>query len=314
MMQAVPITVVGSINRDIVVQCRAAPERGETVTGTALAFGHGGKGANQAFAAARLGGNVAMIARVGQDDYGPLARAALASAGCDVSAIRTAGPMSGQALVLVEGDGSNRIVVIPGANGHFTADELSHDATLLGRGGLLLLQLETPMPTVIRAASLARAGGAQVILDPAPAAGLPQELVALADIITPNRTELEAIAARPLCDGAAVVAAARELRASGPKVVIVKLGAQGCLLLDGDGDGAQWLAAPAVHAVDTTGAGDTFNAGLAVALAQRQPMAVAARFAVAAAALSVTRHGAQASAPTHAEVETLLQRAASEGQ
>ena len=165
---------------------------------------------------------------------------------------------------------------------------------------------------MIRAASLARAGGAQVILDPAPAAGLPQELVALADIITPNRTELETIAARPLPDRAAVVHAAKQLRASGPKVVIVKLGAQGCLLLDGDG--AQWLAAPAVHAVDTTGAGDTFNAGLAVALAQRQPMAVAARFAVAAAALSVTRHGAQASAPTHAEVETLLQRAAWEGQ
>lgn len=314
MTQTVPITVVGSINRDIVVRCPTAPERGETVTGNALAFGHGGKGANQAFAAARLGGNVAMIAHVGEDDYGPQARAALAAVGCDVSAVRTAGPMSGQALVLLEADGSNRIVVVPGANGRFSADELNHDAALLERGGLVLLQLETPLPTVIRAASMARAGGAQVILDPAPAPanGLPQELLALADIITPNRTELETISGRPLHDRAAVVDAAQQLRASGPQVVIVKLGAQGCLLLDGDG--VRRHAAPRVPVVDTTGAGDTFNAGLAVALAEGQPMASAVRFAVVAAALSVTRHGAHASAPTRAEVETWLQSAASEGQ
>lgn len=299
-----PITVVGSINRDIVVRYDTLPLAGETVFGQHLAFGHGGKGANQALAAARLGGAVAMLGRVGADDYGALARQALATAGCAVLGVRTLGDLSGQALVLVGRDAGNRILVIKGANGQFTASELERDAALLARGGLVLLQLEIPLETVVLAAATARAGNARVILDPAPAAPLPRQLLQATDILTPNQTELATLTGNSSASPADVIEAAQQLRAWGPGAVIVKMGAEGCLLLDASGP--RRFAAPRVAAVDSTGAGDCFNAALAVALSEEAALADACRFAVAAASLSVTRQGAQASAPSRVEVEDFL--------
>ncbi len=306
MSRRLPITVVGSINRDIVVHYDTLPRIGETVFGEHLSFGHGGKGANQAFAASRLGGDVAMVGRVGQDEYGALACRVLATEGCAVAGVRTLGDLSGQALVLVGRDAGNRILVIKGANGQFTARELERDAALLARGGLVLLQLEIPLETVVLAAEKARAGSARVLLDPAPAIALPLELLQVIDILTPNQTELAALTGRAPASHAEVIEAAQQLRAQGPGAVIVKMGAEGCLLLDANGP--RRFAAPAVEAIDTTGAGDCFNAALAVSLAEDASLADACRFAVVAASLSVTRQGAQASAPQRVEVEELLAR------
>lgn len=304
MSRRLPITVVGSINRDIIVHYDTLPLVGETVFGQHLTFGHGGKGANQAFAASRLGGDVAMVGRVGQDDYGAIARQVLATEGCAVAGIRTLGDLSGQALVLVGRDAGNRILVIKGANGRFTASELERDAAPLARGGFVLLQLEIPLETVVLAAGKARAGNARVLLDPAPAIPLPPELLQLTDILTPNQTELAALTGSAPASPAEVIEAAQQLRARGPGAVIVKMGAEGCLLLDANGP--RRFAAPGVTAIDTTGAGDCFNAALAVSLSEDASLADACRFAVAAASLSVTRQGAQASAPQRVEVEDFL--------
>lgn len=308
MSSRLPLTVVGSINHDIVVHYDTLPQIGETVFGQRLLFGHGGKGANQAVAASRLGGDVTMVGRVGEDDYGRLARQALVTEGCAVPGVRTLGDLSGQALVLVGQDAGNRILVIQGANGQFTASELERDAALLARGGLVLLQLEIPLETVVLAAAKARAGNARVLLDPAPAMPLPLELLQVTDILTPNQTELAGLTGNCPASPAEVIEAAQRLRALGPGAVIVKMGAEGCLLLDANGP--RRFAAPGVDAVDTTGAGDCFNAALAVALSEDASLADACRFAVVAAALSVTRPGAQASAPSRGEVEDFLARLA----
>jgi ribokinase len=274
------------------------------VHGQSIAWGGGGKGANQAFAAARLGGNVAMIGAVGDDGNGSEARAALAAAGCDVGGVRTIGQTSGQAIVLVQDDGTNSIVVVEGANGLFDRRELLDDADRLTRAAIVLLQLEIPIETVLEATALARRAGSQLILDPAPAAVLPESLLRSVDVLTPNQTELAAMSGRHPGDRPAMVEAARALRARGTGTVIVKLGAEGCLLVDGDGE--RHLAAPALDAIDTTGAGDIFNGALAVALSEGRAMSDACRFAIAAAALSVARRGAQAATPTRDEVETLF--------
>lgn len=308
MSRRLPLTVVGSINRDIVVHYDTLPRVGETVFGQRLLFGHGGKGANQAVAASRLGGDVTMVGRVGEDDYGRLAREALVTEGCAVPGVRTLGDLSGQALVLVGQDAGNRILVIQGANGQFTASDLERDAALLARGGIVLLQLEIPLETVVLAAEKARAGNARVLLDPAPAMPLPLELLQVTDILTPNQTELAVLTGNSPASPAEVIEAAQRLRAQGPGAVIVKMGAEGCLLLDANGP--RHFAAPGVDAVDTTGVGDCFNAALAVALSEDASLADACRFAVVAAALSVTRPGAQASAPSRGEVEGFLARLA----
>lgn len=307
MTPSTPIIVVGSINRDHMVRCHQLPLPGETVHGRSIAWGGGGKGANQAFAAARLGGDVAMIGAVGGDAYGSEARAALAAAGCDVGGARTIGATSGQAIVLVQSDGTNSIVVIEGANGLFDRRELLGAADRLTRAAIVLLQLEIPVETVVEAAALARRAGSQLILDPAPTAVLPESLLRSVDIVTPNQTELAATSGREPGDRPAIAEAARTLRARGAGTVIVKLGAEGCLLVDSDGE--RHLAAPAVNAVDTTGAGDIFNGAFAVALAEGREMAEACRFAIAAAAISVTRCGAQAATPAREEAETMLRNA-----
>jgi ribokinase len=302
------ITVVGSLNMDFVVQVETLPRPGETVLGGGLATVPGGKGANQACAASKLGGNVRMVGRVGDDALGRELRQSLAAAGVDTTAVlATEGTPSGVALISVEAGGQNQIVVASGANGLLTPADVAHALGGAGRG-LLLLQLESPPETIERAVALGKARGMTVLLDPAPARQLSLALLAGVSCLTPNESEAMTLLERP---GGAISLAnapevARALCARGPRAVILKLGENGAFL--DDGTCARHFPAPKVDAVDTTAAGDTFNGALAVALAEGRSMPEAIPFANAAAALSVTRHGAQASIPMRAEVDAFVTR------
>lgn len=311
------IVVVGSLNADLVVQVPRFPAPGETLSGSGYAMYPGGKGANQAYAAARLGGRVAMIGQIGQDAEGEWLKDGLAGAGCDVSGVtRDAGQPSGRAIITIDSTGQNCIVLVPGSNMSFTPGRLEANRGLIERAHLVLLQLEIPMDTVVAAARLAKKAGARVILDPAPAVPLPEELLRLADYVTPNETELGILAAVSVEHGAgggasgsgsedgglgAVRERARALTARGARKALVKLGAEGAFLTDGNQE--HFCPAIRVQVVDTTAAGDTFNGAFAVALAEGKSEAEACRFAGIAAGLSVTRRGAQTSVPSRAEVE-----------
>lgn len=305
------IVVIGSLNMDLVGCAARIPVVGETITGHTFFGEPGGKGANQAYAAAKLGGRVAMLGRVGGDDFGRQMRANLEQAGCDVSGVLTLPDVSsGIALIFVADAGQNSIIIVPGANGRFSPEDIDGAHVSLAGAAWVLLQLENPLSTVLAAARAASLAGARVILDPAPAQSVPDELFALADIITPNETEAAILADLPPAslNRDQALAIARKLQARGAKTVIVKLGEQGCLLADPDN--SQLLPAPSVKAVDTTAAGDEFNAGLAVGLSEGLDLPSACRFANAAAALSVTKLGAQASAPTRAELNDFIQKGA----
>jgi ribokinase len=306
MIVAGRIVVVGSLNVDLVVGVDRLPAPGQTVAGRDFAAIPGGKGANQACAAARLGGEVSMIGRVGEDAHGELLRQSLASAGVDVSHVLSdARAATGVALITVERSGQNDIVIVPGANGAFTVEELERGQEQLDSAAVVLLQLEVPLPTVQAAARRARRAGATVILDPAPAAPLPDDLLRDIDYLTPNETELAALVggARPEGDAEAA-RQARELIGRGARAVVVKRGERGALLVVAGGE-TSWPAL-SVTAVDATAAGDAWNGAFAFALASGSPPAVAGRLATAAAAVSVTRRGAQPSMPTLAEVEALM--------
>jgi len=298
------IVVAGSLNMDLVAVASRIPSPGETVLGREFFQAPGGKGGNQAHAAARLGGSAAMLGRVGSDDLGRILKANLQAAGCDVSQVKATPGSSGVALISIDDAGQNSILVAPGANALYAPADFEEDAHVLVGAGLLLLQLEIPIETVTAAAAAGRRAGAKVILDPAPAPeALPAVLCRHVDILTPNEVEaaqLLGLEAERLSLAEAEALAAR-LLATGVGAVIVKLGPQGCLVADG-GRMSQ-VAAPAVDAVDTTAAGDVFNGALAVALAEQATLAEACRFAVHAAALSVTRIGAQPSMPVRDEVD-----------
>ena len=302
---SVPITVAGSLNMDFVVQVRRLPQPGETVIGGGFATIPGGKGANQAFAAGRLGGNVRMLGRVGDDVFGRQLVENLARAGVDARAVRVSeATASGVALIFVEVGGQNQIVVASGANGLLSPEDVALD--LGTAGGLLLLQLETPLETVEMAVALAGAQGMTVILDPAPARPLPETLLARVSVLTPNESEAMVLLDRrgssvSLPDAPEV---ARALLARGPQAVLLKLGEHGAYLQDGSG--GRLFEGFRVHAVDATAAGDTFGGALGVALAEGRPIHEAIPFANAAAALSVTRLGAQASMPERRDVDALL--------
>lgn len=304
------VVVVGSLNMDFVVQVKHLPAPGETVLGRDFQMIPGGKGANQACAAGKLGtGGVAvrMIGRVGYDLFADHLKASLAAAGVDVSAVAAArSAPTGVALIWVDSAGQNSIVVAPGANHALDAADVEAMRPVFRGGTWALFQLETPLDTVAAALALARAEGLRTILDPAPAQPLAAELLAQVDILTPNESEALMLLGRPaarVCPGDAPALAAA-LRQLGPRTAILKLGDQGCYWAGEEG--ARHFPAFPVAVRDTTAAGDTFNAALAVALAEGRPVEPAIRFANAAAAISVTRLGAQASAPARAEVDAFL--------
>lgn len=303
------IVVVGSLNADFVVRVPRCPAAGETIPGERFSMFPGGKGANQAYAAARLGGRVSMVGQVGNDPWGGILRENLASAGADVSGVlRDERVSSGIAVIIVESSGQNRIVIVPGSNGTFTPDRLEGARGILASASVVLLQLEIPLETVREAARLARAAGARVILDPAPAVPLPDELLREVDCLTPNETELAVLAGNPPADAldrGRASRMARELLGRGAREVIVKMGAAGALLVEASRE--HFWPARRVRALDTTAAGDAFNGAFAVALAEGQGEEEAGAFAGAAAAVSVTREGAQPSMPTREEVKRLLE-------
>jgi ribokinase len=299
--EAPAVAVVGSLNLDIVVPVPRHPTPGETVLGGDHFQNPGGKGANQAVAAARLGQPVAMVGRVGDDDAGRALLSALRADGVDTrGVVVTDGAPTGIALIAVDERGENSIVVSPGANARVSAGDVETAAAALEGAAVLLLQLEVPVEAVSRAASLA---GGTVVLNPAPAppAALPAELLAGIDVLVPNRGELARLA------GADVAATLEEVEAQavglrGPPVVVT-LGSEGALVVESDG--VAHVPAPRVGAVDTTAAGDAFCGALADALVGGQSLVDAARWAVRAAAITCTRPGAQASLPRRDDVEAL---------
>ncbi|MGB9753715.1 ribokinase [Roseiflexus castenholzii] len=297
------IVVFGSINMDLVVRTPRLPAPGETLTGHSFFTAPGGKGANQAVACARLGAPTRMVGRVGDDLFGEQLRHSLRSFGVqDDGVLTTPGP-SGVALIAVDDAAENTIVIVPGANGAVGSEDMPRLERALDGARALLLQLETPLATVAAAARAGRARGATVILDPAPALPLPDELYALADILTPNESEATTLTGIPVHDEQSAAAAARALLARGARTVIIKLGARGALAADANG--VRFWPAFTVTAVDTVAAGDAFNGGLAVALSEGRPFEEAIRWGLAAGALSVTKHGAQPSMPDRAELLAL---------
>src|ERR1700683_3532945 len=296
---------------DLVATAPRIPVVGETIIGTKYFTEPGGKGANQAYAAALLGGSVAMLGRIGDDEFGREMRDNLVKVGCDVSGIRSVPGASGVALIFVADNGQNSIIVVPGANDAFAPEHIAQDGTQLRGAQIVLLQLENPVPTVVAAAKAARIASAKVILDPAPAPAspLPAELLREIDIITPNETEAAMLANLPpgTLNPTQAVAIARKLQAMGAASVIVKLGSQGCVSVGAANP--TLFPAPRVNAIDTTAAGDVFGAALGVALSEGVDTARACYFANHAAALSVTRLGAQVAVPSRAEVDQFLKTA-----
>jgi len=298
------IVVIGSLNMDVVAVTPRIPVAGETIIGLKFFTAPGGKGANQAYAAAKLGGKVGMLGRVGDDDFGRAMRQNLESAGCETSGVRAIAGASGVALIFVAGSGENSIVVVGGANDRLAPEDIARHAAVFDECAVALLQLETPLQTITAAARYAKERGAKVILDPAPAPGhaLPQALLQAVDILTPNETEAAILSGLPPArlNAGEAETIGKKLRGLGPATVIMKLGEQGCLLIEQDG--STLIPSPKVTALDTTAAGDVFNAALAVGLSEKMELVEACRFAVRAAALSVTRLGAQSAAPARAEV------------
>ncbi len=302
--QPLDVCVVGSLNMDLVVKAPRLPEVGETVTGGTFATFPGGKGANQAVAAARLGAQVAMVGRVGADAFGAQLVDGLRREGIDVTHVRIdADAASGVAFITVDGAGKNTIVVASGANMRLTPADVDAAAAVLARARVLLVQLEVPVDTVLHAARLARAHGALVCLDPAPAAPLPDELWGLIDVVNPNETEARALTGIPVTTADDARRAAEALLARGARAAVVKLGERGAYYLSTAGGGH--MPARPVAAVDTTAAGDAFAAALGVALGEGRPLPEAVTFATWTAALKVTRLGAQ-SLPTRAEVDAAM--------
>jgi ribokinase len=296
-----PIVVVGSINMDLVARTARIPLAGQTLIGTDFATTPGGKGANQAVAAARLGYVVEMAGAVGEDVFGQALLDNLTAAGVGCSAVeRVAGP-SGVAPITVADNGENSIVVVPGANGKVDPAFIDRQAALIRSAGMVLCQLELPIATVCYLLALCAEAGVPVMLDPAPAAPLPEQIWSQVAWFTPNETE----AALYLGSGMRPEAAAAELLKRGLRGVVLKRGGEGAYVAVADGN-AEWVRPFPVEAVDTVGAGDCFNGTFAVALLEGGDPWQAARFASAAASISVTRRGAQASMPSRAEVDEFL--------
>jgi len=309
------ITVLGSLNMDFVVRVDELPAPGVTTMGKDFQMIPGGKGANQACAVGRIGARTVqgyMIGRVGADVFGDRLKASLSAAGVDVSAVYTKKEQpTGVALIWVDRRGQNSIVVAPGANYAIEASEVSGHRAVFQGARYALFQLEVPLPVVAAGLSVARQMAARTILDPAPAQTLSPDLLANVDILTPNEQEACLLLGRPAgrLEENEYRRVAGALRGLGVRSVILKLGSRGALYFDGDVEILQPVFE--VDAVDATAAGDIFNGALAVGLAEGKPMQLALRFAAAAAAISVTRVGAQSSVPLRNEVDEFLRSRAS---
>jgi ribokinase len=300
------VVVVGSTNTDMTVRVPRIPAPGETAGGRDFRVTGGGKGANQAVAAARAGARVAFVTALGDDAFGDRALASLAAEGIDLALIQRVPGPSGVALIAVDDAGENAIAVAAGANAALKPAHVAPIGERLEAGDVVLLQLEIPMETVVAAARLARTRGARVVLNPAPAPlePLPDDLLEAVTLIVPNEHEAEQLTGVAVDDAAGLAAAAGALHGRGVPFVLITLGARGAFVSAG-GRGVLVPAFPAA-AIDTTAAGDVFCGALAVALAEGLAVVDAARIAAAAAAISVTRPGAQDSAPRRAEIDALL--------
>ncbi len=298
---AATVCVVGSLNTDLVIKAPHLPELGETVLGGEFAVFGGGKGANQAVAAARLGARVTMIGCVGGDAFGHQLREGLAAEAIDIAHVRVDRTVSsGVALITVDPSAHNTIVVASGANMHLTIADVDAARAAILASQVLLLQLEVPLEVVAHAAELAHTHGILVVLDPAPARPLPRELYRHVSVINPNEVEAKFLTGVPIADEQTAGRAARWFLAAGCTAAVIKLGARGAVLATEQTTEA--IPGVVVEAVDTTAAGDAFAGALAVALAEGRPMAAAVRFANTVGALKVTRMGAQPSMPTREEV------------
>ena len=295
------VCVVGSANVDLIFQVLRLPRMGETLAGKQMHLGFGGKGANQAVMAARLGARVSLVAKVGGDVFGEQMLANLMNQGIDTTHVRIDRENStGVASIVVDDEAQNCIIVVPGANGRLLPEDIRASAPAIQTADVLLCQLEVPMETILEAFRLAKAAKVLTILNPAPAMTLPDELLALADLCVPNETELELLTGQTLETLDEITAAGQALRKRGPQTVIVTLGERGALLIQEQT--AELVPAVPVTAVDPTGAGDAFIGSLAVFLTEGLTMGEAVPLANKAAALSVTRPGTQPAFPTRAEI------------
>ena len=305
MMKTGKLAVLGSINADHILNLTTFPRPGETVIGRQYQVAFGGKGANQAVAAGRSGADIAFIACVGEDDIGQRIRQQLAEDRIDVTPVRAvAGESTGVALIFVNGEGENSIGIHAGANASLTPARVKEHQQTIADASALLMQLESPLDSVLAAAKIAQQHQTKVILNPAPATILPDELLSLIDMITPNETEAEILTGVRVESDEDAARAAAVLHDKGISSVLITLGSRGVWLSE-DGRG-QRIAGFNVEAVDTIAAGDTFNGALMAALLEGMAMPQAVRFAHAAAAIAVTRSGAQPSVPWREETDSFL--------
>ena len=301
-MNSASIVVIGSSNTDMVIKASHLPQPGETILGGTFFMNAGGKGANQAVAAARLGGSVLFIAKTGDDIFGKQAIELFEKEGIDTShIIRDKQQPSGVALITVDDNGENCIVVAPGANATLIPENINEVKEKIENASLVLMQLETPVETVEYVAGIASSKGVKFILNPAPAAKLNDELLKKISIITPNQKEAEMLTGIKVSDESSAKQAALFLNRKGIGTVIITMGASGAFVLHENSH--RMIAGHKVKVADTTAAGDVFNGALVVALSEGQKIEDAVTFACKAAAISVTRLGAQASAPHRKEVE-----------
>jgi ribokinase len=301
-----PIVILGIFVADTAYRAERQPKMGETILGTSFVLGPGGKGSNQSVAAAMAGGRVHFITRLGDDAFADIARATWAKAGVVPEVKVDAESYTGAAYIFIENaTGNNAIIVSPGAAGRVSVQDVEEKADLIRSAAIFVTQLEQPIPAAQRALRIAHEAGVTTILNPAPAASLPDEMLALCDYVTPNESEAEALTGLPVTSVDEAKAAAAALLSKGVGAVVITLGDKGALYHDGK----RTVHVPVISAgpvVETTGAGDAFNGGFAVALAEGMDVIDAVRFGCATAGISVTRPGTAPSMPARSEIEALL--------
>jgi len=302
------VVILGVFVADTAYRAERPPRMGETIMGHSFALGPGGKGSNQSVAAAMAGAETHFISRLGADPFADMALATWAKAGVHPAVTQHADSYTGAAYIFIEAaTGNNAIIICPGVAGTISVADIDARADLIASADVFIVQLEQPMDAAVRALHIARAAGVATILNPAPAASLPDGMMALCDYITPNESEAEALTGLPVTTVDEAVAAARALRAMGAGAALITLGDKGALFHDG----AQTVHVPVISAgpvLETTGAGDAFNGGFAAALSEGMDPIAAVRFGCATAGISVTRAGTAPSMPSRAEIEALLAR------